>query len=79
MSIFGGLFGAKEKQDSNFEHIAHAVHNHLGFDIDPPSADVLEAIDQMTARELLHFDNLQSVPGMQALFAAKSIRASSMV
>jgi hypothetical protein len=75
MSMLGGLFSGRE-QHPNFERIAHALHNHLGLNVVSPPAEVLAIIDQVTTRELLHFDNMQSMQGMQELFKAKSVRVS---
>jgi hypothetical protein len=72
MSMLGGLFSGSQ-QHPNFERIAHALHNHLGLSTTSPPAEVLAIIDQMTSRELLNFDNMQSTQGMQALFKARSI------
>ena len=65
MSMLGGLFSGSRGQHPNFERIAHALHSHLGLNVVPPPAEVLAIIDQMTTRELLHFDNMQSMQGMQ--------------
>ena len=69
-----GLFGGGGKHP-NLDHIAQALHDHLGLQLVAPPGDVLQIIEQMTHRELLNFDNLHSVEGMQELFRAKSIRA----
>jgi hypothetical protein len=76
MSMLSGLFGTSKGQHPNFERIAHALHSHLGLNTVSPPADVLAIIDEMTTRELLQFDNMQSAQGMQALFSAKSVFAS---
>jgi hypothetical protein len=73
--MLGGLFGAKE-QHPNFERITHALQNHLGFATAPPAPEVLAILEQMTPREMLSFDNMHSLQGMQALFKSKSLRAN---
>ncbi len=75
MSLLGGLFGKSEETHPNLDHIAQALHDHLGMQLAVPSEEVLAVIDQMIHRELLNFDNLHSVEGMQELFRAKSLRA----
>ena len=74
MSMLGGLFGGKE-QHPNFERISHALLNHLGYTTAPPSAEVLALLEQLTPREMLNFDNMHSLQGIQALFKARSLRA----
>ena len=76
MPLLGGLFGKSEETHPNLEHIAQALHDHLGLQLAAPTAEVLAVIDQMIHRELLNFDNLHSVEGMQELFRAKSLRAT---
>lgn len=76
MSMLGGLFSGSRGQHPNLERVAHALHSHLGLNIVSPPAEVLAIIDQMTTRELLHFDNMQSTQGMQELFKSKSVRVS---
>jgi hypothetical protein len=75
MSMLNGLFGGGVKHP-NLERLTHALHDRLGLACAAPPADVLAVIDQMTTRELLHYDNMQSVEGMQELFRSKSIHAS---
>jgi hypothetical protein len=75
MSMLDGLFGGGVKH-SNLERLTQALHDRLGLACAVPPADVLAVIDQMTTRELLHYDNMQSVEGMQELFRAKSIHAA---
>src|SRR2546422_6991071 len=72
---FSGLFGSGVQKHPNLDHIVQALHDHLGLQLAVPTQDVLNVIDQMTQRELLQFDNLHSVEGMQELFRARSIRA----
>jgi hypothetical protein len=76
MPLLGGLFGKGEAEHPNLDHIAQSLHDHLGLQLAVPSEDVLAVIDQMIHRELLNFDNLHSVGGMQELFRAKSLRAT---
>ena len=75
MSMLGGLFGAKESHP-NFERITHALLNHLGFTTAPPPPEVLAILDQMTPREMLSFDNMHSLQGIQAVFKSKALRAN---
>jgi len=75
MSLLGGLFGKGQDKHPNLDHIAQALHDHLGLQLAVPSEEVLAIIDQMIHRELLNFDNLHSVEGMQELFRAKSVHA----
>ena len=74
MSMLGGLFSGGTA--SQLRADCPALHSHLGLNTISPPADVLAIIDQMTSRELLKFDNMQSTQGMQALFRARSIHAS---
>ena len=74
MSMLGGLFGGRD-QHPNFERVAHALLNHLGFTTAPPSAEVLAILDQLTPRDLLSFDNMHSFQGMEALFRSNSLQA----
>ena len=70
MSLFGG-----HAKHPNLTRIAESLGAHLGLTLVQPANDVIAVLDQMTNRDLLHFDNLHSVEGMQELFRARSIRA----
>ncbi len=74
MSMLGALFGGGKQ--SNLERLVHALHDRLGLTCATPPTDVRTVIDRMVLRELLNFDNMQSVEGMQELFRAKSIHAA---
>ena len=75
MALRGLFGGGGEEEHPNLDHIAQALHDHLGLQVAVPDGDILAIIDQMIHRELLNFDNLHSIEGMQELFRAKSIRA----
>src|SRR5438876_751381 len=68
------FFGSRD-QHPNLTRITESLRAHLGLELTPPGDDVLANLDQMTPRELLHFDNLHSVEGMQELFRVRSLRA----
>src|SRR5712675_2429625 len=73
MSLFGGH---SEAQHPNFDVIDESLRTHLGLRLAQPTDDVLAILDQMIHRELLNFNNLHSVEGMQELFRARSLRAA---
>lgn len=73
MSLFGGH---SQAQHPNFEFLGASLQAHLGLQLAQPSDDVFAVLDQMTHRELLNFDNLHSVEGMQELFRVRSLRAA---
>jgi hypothetical protein len=68
--MFGG------QKHPNLDRLSLAIHNGLGLELGPPEADVLSAIDALTNRDLVGFENARSVEGMQELFRAKSLRAT---
>jgi hypothetical protein len=71
-----GLFGGhSEVEHPNFDLIDTSLRTHLGLQLAQPTDDVLAILDQMTHRELLNFDNLHSVEGMQELFRVRWLRA----
>jgi hypothetical protein len=72
MALFEGFFAEKHP---NFDHIAHAIESNLGLTVGQPTPDVSRVLDGLSNRELVGFDNLRSVEGVQELFRAKSIRA----
>jgi len=73
--MFGKLFGSKET-NPNLDRIAGSVRTLVGLELILPPTEVREVIDSLTARELLNFNNVHSVEGMQELFRAKSLRAA---
>ena len=68
------LFGSRDKHP-NLTRITESLRAHLGLELTAPGDDVVANLEQMTSRELLHFDNLHSVEGMQELFRVRSLRA----
>ncbi len=72
MALLEGLFGGKHP---NLEHIAQAIEASLGLTLVKPPPEVIRVLDAMTRRELVSFNNVRSVEGLQELFRVKSIRA----
>jgi hypothetical protein len=72
--MLGGLFSHKATHP-NHDHLSHALHSVLGLTLAPPIDEVMTILDQMSPRELVNFDNLHSVAGMQELFRVKGLTA----
>jgi len=73
-----GLFGGnKPEKHPHFDHIAEAIYRNFALGLAPTSPEVLAALDALTPRELIDFDNAHSIEGLQELFMARSIRASA--
>jgi hypothetical protein len=77
MALFGGLFKGKETDPTApaVARIAYAVQTRLGMHLIPPPTEVRALLGRITGRDLLQFDNMQSVAGMQELFHAHGLRA----
>lgn len=73
MALFGGMFGGKKHP--NLDRVAQAIQTSLGLQLSPPSDEIIQVIESIPSRELVHFENVRSVEGMQELFKARSIRA----
>jgi hypothetical protein len=67
-----GLFGHKHP---NFDRVAYSISTQLGLSLAKPAEEVMKVLDEMTGRELVAFDNMHSVEGLQELFRSKSLRA----
>jgi hypothetical protein len=77
MAALGGLFGGgKSGKHPHLDHIAEAIHRNFALGLAPASPEVLAALDGLTSRELLDFDNAHSIEGLQELFRVRSIRTT---
>ena len=77
MAAFGGLFGGnKHGKHPHFNHIAEAIHRNFALALAPASPEVMAALDRLTPRELLDFENAHSIEGLQELFKVLSIQIS---
>ena len=76
MAAVGGLFdGHKKGKHPHFDLIAEAIHRNFALGLAPVSPVVLAALDRLTPRELVDFENMHSIEGLQELFRVWSIRA----
>ena len=73
VALFGGN---KPEKHPHFDHIAEAIYRNFALGLAPASPEVLAALDALTPRELIDFDNARSIEGLQELFMVRSIRAA---
>lgn len=72
-ALFGGN---KPEKHPHFDHIAEAIYRNFALGLAPASPEVLAALDALTPRELIDFDNAHSIEGLQELFMGRAIRAT---
>jgi len=73
MGLFGG---SKHGKHPNLDRLADAVHRNFALKLAPASPEVLAALDRLTSREVLDFENAHSIEGLQELFRVRSVRTT---
>ena len=75
MAALGGLFGGgKSGKHPHFDALAEAIQRNFALKLAPATPEVLTALDALTSRQLIDFDNAHSTEGLQELFRVRSIR-----
>ena len=72
MAFFGGMFGGQKHP--NLDRLSQAIRNNLGLQLAAPTDDVFRVIDTMTPHDLIGFENMHSIEGLQELFKVKALR-----